>query len=218
MSAVPEPSFRRRIGYQAGLLGGFATLAAALLMMGHLATRDTILLRQQEDLLASLGQVLPARLYDEPLLDNVLAYTGPDGLARTVYRAVRDGRVTAVAFQVRGAGYAGAIDLLLGVEAGGALLGVRVLAHAETPGLGDKIEIAKHDWIRAFAGRSLGDPPEDRWAVRKDGGVFDQFSGATITPRAVVGAVKDGLLYFGRHRGTLLARAPVIDLTPAAGD
>jgi electron transport complex protein RnfG len=79
-----------------------------------------------------------------------------------------------------------------------------VLSHAETPGLGDKIEVAKDPWILGFNGLSLGDPPESEWAVKKDGGRFDQFSGATITPRGVVGAIKDGLSFFQTHRTELL--------------
>ena len=218
MSAVPETALRKRIGYHAILLGGFATLAAALLMMGNLATRDSILQRQQEDLLASLNQVIPASLYDEGLLDHNLAFTDGQGTAHTIYRAVRNGQVTAVAYQVIGNGYAGDIALLMGVDGSGRLLGVRVLAHAETPGLGDKIEPEKSHWIDAFVGRSLGDPSEDRWGVRKDGGAFDQFTGATITPRGVVAAIKDGLLFFREHKGELLARLPSITVSDPKGD
>jgi electron transport complex protein RnfG len=92
----------------------------------------------------------------------------------------------------------------MGVSRDGQLLGVRVLSHRETPGLGDKIEAAKATWIHAFEGKSLASPPPDKWAVKKDGGAFDQFSGATITPRAVVRAVKDGLELFARERPRLL--------------
>jgi electron transport complex protein RnfG len=84
---------------------------------------------------------------------------------------------------------------------------VRVLKHSETPGLGDKIEPAKDDGIHAFDGKSLGDPAADKWAVKKDGGVFDQFAGATITPRAVVRAVKGGLELFARERAVMLDEA-----------
>jgi len=82
---------------------------------------------------------------------------------------------------------------------------VRVLAHRETPGLGDVIEADRSDWIRGFAGRALGDPPLSAWALRRDGGAFDQFTGATITPRAVVRAVRDWLRYFEIHRERLFA-------------
>lgn len=215
MGAVQEPSFRKRTGYHAGLLGGFAAMAAALLIMGNVATRDSILERQKEDLLSTLNQVIPHELYDEGLLDNNLPFNVDNGETLTVYRAVRNESVTAVAYQVIGNGYAGAIDILMGVDAKGKLLGVRVVSHAETPGLGDKIEPEKSDWVFAFDGKSLGDPAEEQWAVRKDGGIFDQFSGATITPRGVVSAVRDGLKFFQRHKGELLARAPVVS-TPSA--
>lgn len=96
----------------------------------------------------------------------------------------------------------------MAVAADGTILGARVLSHTETPGLGDKIEIGKDDWIEAFAGRSLADPGPAGWKVRRDGGVFDQFSGATITPRAVVGTIHRGLTLFDRHRAELLAPLP----------
>lgn len=90
-------------------------------------------------------------------------------------------------------GYNGRIALWLGVDPDGRITGVRVKSHQETPGIGDKIEVAVSDWIESFTGKSLGDPGIDRWKVKRDGGAFDQFTGATITPRAVVGAVKQGL-------------------------
>lgn len=107
-------------------------------------------------------------------------------------------------FQTSARGYSGEIQVLLGVDPEGRILGVRVIRHTETPGLGDKIELAKSDWVLAFNGRSLGDPPPERWAVKKDGGVFDQFTGATITPRATVKAVKEGLVLFAAHREEIL--------------
>ena len=207
MTDVLNPSYRDRIGYQAGLLGGFSLLAAALLVMGNIATRDTIARRQAEDLLASLSQVIPPERHDNDLLAATLELTGTDGEPITVYRALEGLDVTGVAFEVVGQGYAGPIDILLGVDPAGRVLGARVLAHAETPGLGDKIEVSRNDWILAFNGRSLGDPPAERWAVKKDDGEFDQFSGATITPRAVVGAIKGGLELFGAHRDALTASA-----------
>ncbi len=207
MSDVLNPSYRERIGYQAGLLGGFSLLAAALLVMGDIATRDTIAQRQAEDLLDSLAQVIPPERHDNDLLAATLALTDADGEPITVYRALRGVDVTAVAYQVTGQGYSGAIDILLGIDPAGRVLGARVLAHTETPGLGDKIEVARDDWILAFDGRSLGDPPPERWAVKKDDGDFDQFSGATITPRAVVGAIKGGLELFAANRDALTTSA-----------
>jgi len=109
-----------------------------------------------------------------------------------------------VAFETARKGYSGEIRLLLGIDENGKLLGVRVLKHTETPGLGDKIEVNRSDWITRFNGLSLGNPPEAQWAVKKDGGPFDQFAGATITPRAVVNGIRDGLRLFAAHRKTLL--------------
>jgi electron transport complex protein RnfG len=94
---------------------------------------------------------------------------------------------------------------MMGVDRDGSVLGVRVIKHTETPGLGDKIDPAKSNWIYEFEGRSLGDPPPAKFAVKKDGGVFDQFAGATITPRAVVKSVKGGLEFFAREKARLLA-------------
>ncbi|WP_089727926.1 electron transport complex subunit RsxG [Candidatus Thiosymbion oneisti] len=205
MSTLAAPSAPKPLAYQASLLGVAAMLAAVLLVIGNLATRDAIEQRRAEDLLTSLGQVIPAGMHDNDLLAHPLTLTRATGEEVTVYRARRGRLVTGVAFRVSRSGYAGPIELILGLDTQGEILGVRVLAHAETPGLGDKIEVQRDDWILGFNGRSLGNPPAERWAVKKDGGDFDQFSGATITPRAVVGAVKDGLRFFRDHRPTLLA-------------
>jgi electron transport complex protein RnfG len=115
--------------------------------------------------------------------------------------------VEAVVFQTVGRGYAGPIVCIMGVSRDGQLLGVRVLSHKETPGLGDKIEPARSQWIYEFEGKSLGSPAADKWAVKKDGGVFDQFAGATITPRGVVRAVKGGLELFAREKPHMLGEA-----------
>lgn len=198
------PSYRSRVAYQAMLLGGMATMASTTLVLGDIETRDDIALRQAEDLKASLGQVIPDRLHDNDLLTNVLTLPGPTADPMTVYRATRDGEVTAVAYQVVGYGYAGAITSVIGLDRDGRILGVRVVAHAETPGLGDKIEARKSAWIQSFNGKTLSSPDGPGWAVKKDGGTFDQFSGATITPRAVVTSVHLGLAWFEAHRGELL--------------
>ena len=203
MSTMAWSSLRQGIGYQGLLLGITVAIAATLLVVADRLTRDPIALRHAEDLNASLAQVIPPAIHDNDLLANTLTLTGPQGEPLTVYRALSGGRVTGVAFPVRGFGYSGAIDLMLALASDGKILGVRVLSHKETPGLGDKIEVAKADWILAFDGRALGDPPEERWGVKKDGGDFDQFSGATITPRAVVRAIKGGLELFAAHRAEL---------------
>ena len=216
MSNVATPGYRKRTGYQAGLLGGFTMIAAAFLVIGDIATRDAIEQRRAEDLLESLGQVIPSAIHDNDLLAHPLSLPLASGETTTVYRALKGHQVTGVAYPVTGKGYAGPIELILGLNARGEILGARVLAHAETPGLGDKIEVDRDDWILGFEGLSLGNPPAQRWAVKKDGGDFDQFSGATITPRAVIGALKEGLEFFRAHKDTLIASA-VIQETPIEG-
>ena len=171
-----------------------------------------------DELRQSLDQVIPDLLYEGDLLGNNLILAENDtGTHVTVYRGIRKGQVSALAYEVIGQGYAGPIRILLGFDIHGTLLGARVLSHAETPGLGDKIEAERDDWILGFTGLSLGNPPVERWRVKKDGGDFDQFSGATITPRAVVGAIVRGLTFFHEHQGKIIALETKIT-TQVAGD
>lgn len=185
------------------VLGIFCLGFGMLLAATHGFTADDIASRASEDRLNSLSQVLPAELYDSSPLDHVLAVNDSEGKEIKVYRAEKAGQVTGVAYEIRGTGYAGEIRLMMAVDAGGRILGVRVLAHKETPGLGDKIETKKSDWIQRFSGLSLGQPPAAQWKVRKDGGQFDQFAGATITPRGVVAAVRRGLEFFHTNKAQL---------------
>ncbi|WP_138468621.1 electron transport complex subunit RsxG [Poseidonocella sp. HB161398] len=196
-------AFREAPAAHGVLLALFALFTALVLAISDELARGPIADRATEDLNASLVQVIPDGLHDNDLASDRIEVM--DGAAPvTVYQATRDGKVTAAAFERVGYGYGGAIKVLIGLDPEGAILGVRVLAHAETPGLGDKIETAKDDWILGFDGRSLGDPAPEDWKVKRDGGVFDQFSGATITPRAVVAAVKGGLEFFAAHRDEIL--------------
>lgn len=210
MHAVQEPAYRKRIGYQAALLGGFSTIATVLLVMGNLSTRDAIFERQQEDLQSSLNQVVPARYYSNQLLLKPLQLKDDVGQSITIYRGTRfdpntgKDKVSALAWEISGQGYAGEMRFILGLDHEAKILGVRVLAHAETPGLGDKMEVAKDDWILDFNGLSLGNPMESEWRVDKDGGRFDSFTGATITPRGIVAAILDALKFFQRHKAELL--------------
>lgn len=196
---------RTRLGYQALLLGGVALLTSAALAFAALLTGPEIKAAEEADLKQSLTQVLPGS-YDNDLLKDTVSLHGEAGEV-LVYRARRAGKVEAVVYRVTGYGYSGAIVCMMGVSREGKVLGVRVIKHAETPGLGDKIEPAKAKWIFDFDGKWLGEPPVDKWAVKKDGGVFDQFAGATITPRAVVKAVKGGLVFFEANRAALLDEA-----------
>lgn len=213
---VVTPSYTQRPAFFAGILGALAIIAGMLLVLGDTGTRDTIALRQKEDLQASLRQVLPAALYNNDPASSYLDLPLAGGALRRVYLAQYDQQLVALAFETQEYGYAGAIRLVMGLRLDGEILGVRVLAHTETPGLGDKIELQRHPWIRSFDGLSLDSLPLARWAVKKDGGHFDQFSGATITPRAVVKAVKQGLLWQREQQPALQQRWQQ-DLEQSAG-
>lgn len=200
--------FARQLLITALLLFGFAVIGVGLVAATHEATKERIAENHRRMLLRFMNQVLPPERYDNDILrDRVQVVDprlAPHGEAVTVYRARRQGRPVAAVFTtVAPDGYNGRIELLVGVDVSGRVTGVRVVDHHETPGLGDAIDIRKSHWVEEFRGRRLGDPPLKRWAVKKDGGVFDQFTGATITPRAVVKAVRHTLLYFQEHRKTL---------------
>lgn len=191
------------------LLGAFAVATAALLAGIYLQTRDRIAAQQRLAEERALLEIVPRTAHDNSLLDDTLP-APVDGerlrleRPRPIYRARRNGQVTTVLVPARAPdGYSGAIDLVVGVRRDGRVAGVRVLAHRETPGLGDKIERRKSDWINGFEGRSLEDPAPARWTVRKDGGAFDQFTGATITPRAVVAATRRVLEYVQANEARL---------------
>lgn len=204
MKSSGEAAYRKRVGYQAALLGGFSTLATILLVMGNFSTKDIIQLRHQEDLQSSLAEVIPATLYTNNLVENPLQLKQQNGQTNTFYRGLKNQQVSAIAWEITGQGYGGEMRFILAVDNTGKILGVRALAHSETPGLGDKMEVKKDNWILKFNGLSLGDPPEAQWHVKKDGGQFDAFTGATITPRGVVKAIVSALKYFRDHRHELL--------------
>jgi electron transport complex protein RnfG len=190
-------------GKHALVLGCFSLGATLLLALAYILTKEPIEKSALNDLRQSLEQVIPASIHDNnPAADTLQLPI--DGKTLTVYRARQGKHVTGVAFETSRRGYSGNIRVLLGVDENGKLLGVRVLEHTETPGLGDKIEVKRSDWITRFTGKSLGDPTEAKWAVKKDGGPFDQFAGATITPRAVVNSIRDGLRLFAANRKALL--------------
>ena len=197
-------ALRQRLDYQTYILAAAGLASSLLLGFGDLATRGSIAARQEEDIQATLEQVLPSALHDNVLLHDVKTLSDGDK-PTTVYIARQQGAVTGVAFKfIATGGYSGPISLMMGVDKDGAVLGVRVVAHAETPGLGDKIELSKSAWILSFNTRSLENTLPERWKVKKDGGDFDQFAGATITPRAVVHGVESGLKFFRQHRDELI--------------
>lgn len=208
-------SLRGRFAYQPLLLGAVALLTSGILAWVAQATRPAIEAAEARDLANSLAQVLPAGFADNDLLRDTVTVDEARWPV-IIHRASKDGVFQGAIFRWIGRGYAGNIVVLMAVDRDGRLLGVRVIKHSETPGLGDKIEVGKGDWIHAFAGKSLSDPVPEKWAVKKDGGVFDQFAGATITPRAVVKAVKEGLQFFAAHRAQIAGQTAGEATSPEA--
>ncbi len=204
---VPEIS--RSMLKNATVLGLFAIVTVGAVTLLQQGTAERIQAVERAAQVRALGEILPTGSYDNHLLDDsVLVQDRLLGNRSPLpaYIAIKDGRPSAVILQaIAPDGYSGAIHLLVGIHADGRVAGVRVIGHRETPGLGDKIELAKSPWIRSFDGKSLTNPAADGWAVKKDRGEFDQFAGATITPRAVVGAVHRALQYFDAHKAELLA-------------
>ncbi len=202
----------RSILLAAGSLVICAVLAVALLVGTHVLTRqriDAARLQAERD---ALALVLPARHYDNDLTHDRIRVLAPAWLGgdqpMLVWRArLKDAPSALVLQAVADDGYAGPIHLRIGVDVDGQITGVRVTAHQETAGLGDPIEAERSDWILGFVDRALGSPPLAKWSVRRDGGEFDQFAGATVTPRAVVAAVRRALQYV-EHHGDVLYAAP----------
>jgi electron transport complex protein RnfG len=187
--------------------GGFYAIRAS-----HDFSRDRIAANERARLVASLNSVLDPALRSHDLRTVRTSATDPALLGSTapvdVFVLFDAGQPVAAIFaSVAPDGYNAPINLLIGVSASGTLTGVRPVSHRETAGLGDRIEPGKSDWILRFTGASLAQPPRERWAVDKDEGNFDSLSGATITSRAVVKAVKNTLLYFEQHRDELFRDA-----------
>jgi electron transport complex protein RnfG len=193
-------------------LGAVAALGVALVAATHDRMAPRIAAKEREALVRKLAAILPPGIKTDALLRDAFEVRDPDllGSARTlVYRARRQGEPVALVFApIAPDGYGGPIDLLVAVLKDGTIGGVRVVKDSETPGLGDKIEATKSHWILGFAGRSLVNPPLAEWKVKRDGGAFDQFTGATITPRAVVKAVRNTLIYVRQHRQDLYSQPP----------
>jgi electron transport complex protein RnfG len=191
-------------------LGMVVILGTALLAGVNSLTRDRIADQERRVVLEQLGQVLAPGKYDNALHQDIYSFTDetafPQGQRVTVYRARKQGQAVAAIMRFAAMdGYNGRIGLLVGIDRQGRLTGVRVTSHKETPGLGDGIEVERSDWILDFDGKSLENPAREKWAVRRDQGVFDQMTGATITPRAVVNAVKRALMYFEAHAEEIFA-------------
>lgn len=188
----------------------FAVVGTTLVALAEYASSDAIVENERRVLLRNLYALLPKDQFDNDIAADTVRLPPSPLLGTdeetTAWLARLDGDPVAVIFNsIAPDGYNGRIHLLVGVYVDGRLAGVRVVKHAETPGLGDGIEIRKSSWIRSFDGKSLQNPGPEGWAVRRDGGEFDQLTGATITPRAVVAAVRNTLLYY-RHNAEMIFR------------
>jgi len=186
----------------------FAVIGSGIVGLTYENTYERIKRNEQLVLLRKLNTILSPDEYDNDLLDDQIVLD-KDALLGTnepskAYLAYKNEKPVAVVLSpVAPNGYSGPINLLVGIYHDGSIAGVRVAKHRETPGLGDAVESQRSDWILGFNDKSLENPPPKKWKVKRDGGEFDQFTGATITPRAVVKAVHSTLLYFQEHRKEL---------------
>ncbi|HEY5807314.1 MAG TPA: electron transport complex subunit RsxG [Povalibacter sp.] len=175
-------------------------------------THDRIARNEQAWVQQRLDALVPAGMHDNDLLTDRIHVTAPDILdiaePVTIYRARLGSQpIAAILHTVAPDGYHGRIELLVAIAHEGTLIGVQIVRHHETPGLGDQFENRRRDWLADFRGRSLSNPPQQRWSVRKDGGDFDAFTGATITPRAIVRATRRALEYYAARRDLIFAAA-----------
>ncbi len=183
------------------LLGLFALLGCSLVALSFQFTFEQIKANERAKLLSTLNQFVSENEYDNDLFNDTRIINN-----EIVYRARKAKKpVAAIMTTVAPDGYNGRIRLLIAITYKGSLIGVRVLSHQETPGLGDKIELRRSNWILTFNERSLTNPNSAAWKVKKDGGEFDQLTGATITPRAIVKAVYKTLVFYQKNRELVFA-------------
>ncbi|MDN4501001.1 electron transport complex subunit RsxG [Alteromonadaceae bacterium BrNp21-10] len=187
------------------ILAAFALVSTGLIAVTQYYAAPVIAVQQQRHLLKTLDAIIPPELYDNALQHDCIDITSLEWLGRKqpqrIFRATKNGQPVGMAIETTAPnGYNGKIDLLVGIIGNNTVSGVRVLQHSETPGLGDKIDLAVDDWILSFNNKTFEPGLGHHWAVKKDGGQFDQFTGATITPRAVVGAVKKAMTFYQQQQ------------------
>jgi len=191
-------------------LAVIAAICTVLVAATYQLTEERIAANEKALLEQALQPALSGLLYEGGVSESRLVIPPPHDLpgndSALIFRVYAKDRPVAALFAVTARdGFAGVIRVLIGVEFDGTVTGVRILQHRETPGLGDKIEPARSDWIFQFDGHSMGDPEVTGWAIRNDGGDFDQLTGASVTPRAIIKAIRDTLLYFDVHRDEIFA-------------
>ncbi len=196
--------------WQSGLvLAAVAAICTALVALTYGLAKPRIMANEQAHLEQSLRTALAGIAYDRDLTESRTIIPPPHELPGAddaeLYRVLAGDSVVAALFVVTAErGFAGPIRLLIGVAADGRVTGVRILSHQETPGIGDYIDQDKSDWVHQFGDRSLASPSPDGWAIKSDGGEFDQLTSASVTPRAVIKAIKETLIYFDENRDTIL--------------
>jgi electron transport complex protein RnfG len=188
----------------------FAIVTAGIIAVTQTLTAEKIQYNIDTAKSKALYEILPPETHNNVLLDDTLVITDVSLMADEgegeAFIARQDGKAIAVILPtIAPNGYTGKIHSIVGIFADGSIAGVRIIQHRETPGLGDKVELKKSSWVLSYNGKSLDNPAPDRWLVKKDGGDFDQFTGATITPRAVIRSVHAALEYFNANRDILLA-------------
>jgi electron transport complex protein RnfG len=196
------------------ILAIFAIACTALVGLVNELTKDKIKVQAQQQLLSTLNSIIEPSSYDNDITQDCVTlsstepnYSKSHKKVQTAYIARKNNEVVAIAMTSTAPdGYNGSIELIVAINMDNSLSGVRVLKHQETPGLGDKVELRKSDWITNFNDKKVLSEQDNRWAVAKDGGIFDQFTGATITPRAVIKAVRKTALYFKDNKESLFDR------------
>lgn len=195
------------------ILGVLAAICTVLVAMTHHYSAPLIRANEQAFLEASLKPVLGGIEYKNEISKSQLTLAAPHFLPGNepaiIYRIHADGLPAAALFIVSARdGFTGPIKLLIGIKIDGTITSVRVLQHRETPGLGDKIESSKSDWLLQFDSRSLHKPMREHWFIKRDGGEFDQLTGASITPRAIIKVIKETLIYFDSNKDSIFAATP----------
>jgi electron transport complex protein RnfG len=201
----------KSMGFNSIVLALFALVTSLILATTNELTYERIEQSEREAAQRALLEIIPLERHDNDMLMDVQPvpeqYWATLGLKKggNIHIARDQGQpVAAIIPAVTPDGYSGAISMIIGINFNGSIAGVRVVEHRETPGLGDKVDLKKSDWILSFNGKSLVNPQASGWKVKKEGGEYDQFTGATITPRAVVSQVLKTLQYFEDDRERLL--------------
>ena len=204
----------KSMGFNSIVLALFALVTSLILATTNELTFERIEQSEREAAQRALLEIIPLERHDNDMLMDVQPvpeqFWATLGLKKggNIHIARDQGQpVAAIIPAVTPKGYSGDISMIIGINFNGSIAGVRVVEHRETPGLGDKVDLKKSDWILSFNGKSLVNPQASGWKVKKEGGDYDQFTGATITPRAVINQVLKTLQYFEDDRERLLQLA-----------